>query len=224
MPGIRAADMQESLLGAGREKAKQVLTQRIQAAADRQRLGVEVVFLGVQGIHPPTEVAAEYEGVVGAVQEQQALVLYALAVRNEALSGLAGTVAEANRLYEAYQTASLEGDAAKREELGRGLDEAFRTAGGQISSILSDAKAYAYRKARTAQAMGLRFNGQVKAFHAAAGIYDRHLRLQALNEALKDVRKFAVLCDPNDAQTIVVDLQEKLMPSIYDGPGPLKQE
>ena len=225
-PGLDPADLRESLLGAGRDKAKQVLTRSIQAAADRAGLGVEIVFLGFQGIHPPSEVAAEYEAVVGAVQERQAWVLNALAQRNQELSEVVGTVGGAYRLYElagAYQKAGREGNRVARGELGPRLDAAFGRAGGEIFKTLSDAKAYAYKRARLAQATGLRFDGQVKAFRAAPGIYDRQQRLLAMEEALKGTRKYAVLSDPNDSEVLIVDLQEKLMPSLYDV-GPLQEQ
>lgn len=69
------AALQNSLLGAGRTRAKQVLTENIQMAADKAGLGVEIVFLGLQGIHPPSQVAADYQKVVGAVQKKQCLSL-----------------------------------------------------------------------------------------------------------------------------------------------------
>ncbi len=76
----------QNLLGGGRTKAKQILTERIQKAADNEGLGVEIVFVGLQGIHPPAEVAPDYQAVVGAVQAKQALVLAAEAERNRSLT------------------------------------------------------------------------------------------------------------------------------------------
>jgi len=216
----------ESLLGAGREKAKQVLTSRIQDAADREGLGVQIVFLGVQGIHPPSEVAAEYEAVVGAVQEKQAWVFTALGQHNSDLSELVGTVGGAYRLYDmanAYQRAGREGDRVLQESLGADLDRAFAQASGEVFKTLREAKSYAYRRAREAYAMGVRFDGQVRAYRAAPQIVPQHQRLQAMDQALSGVRKVAVLAEPNDAEVLIVDLQEKLMPNIGDVIGPLQE-
>ena len=220
------ASIGESLLGAGRERAKQVLTSRIQTAADRAGLGVQIVFLGVQGIHPPSEVAAEYEGVVGAVQDRQALVFNALAQRNSDLSELVGSVAGAYRLYDlanAYQKAGREGDRAHQEQLGVDLDLGFGKAGGEVFKGLREAKAYAYRRAREAQARGVRFDGQVQAYRAAPQIVPRQQRLQAMEEVLAGVRKIAVLAEPNDAEVLIVDLQERLMPNVDAIRGPLQE-
>ena len=96
-PGVR-----QSLLGAGRAGAKRILTLRIQQAADNAELGVEIMFLGLQGIHPPPKVAAAYQKVVGAIQKKQALILGAQGQRNKTLSTLVGSVQDANDLYTLY--------------------------------------------------------------------------------------------------------------------------
>ncbi len=92
-------NLEQSLLGAGRSRAKNILMSEIQKAANEAELGIEIVFLGLQGIHPPSEVAADYQAVVGAIQEKQALILEAQAKRNESLSELAGSVQSADELY-----------------------------------------------------------------------------------------------------------------------------
>ena len=62
-----------------RLEAAQLLRERIQAAADARHLGVKILFVGVQDIHPPTKVAADYEKVVGAEQTKLAMILGARA-------------------------------------------------------------------------------------------------------------------------------------------------
>ena len=82
--------------------------------------------------------------------------------------------------------------------------------------ILRQAQANAFEKATEAKADGLRFAGQVKAFETARDIYARTLRVDALAEALQHVRKYAIVTQAKDDQVVVIDLQEKLMPSLYD--------
>ncbi len=67
-----------------------------------------------------------------------------------------------------------------------------------------------------AQATGHRFAGQVQAYQAAPEIYTRYLRLQALAEVLPNVRKYVIVDDPNASRVTTIDLQEKLMPDLYD--------
>ena len=67
------ADLNE-IMSNGRGTASEGLRQRIQAAADQRQLGARIVFVGLQDIHPPVSVAAEYEKVVGARQSSEARV------------------------------------------------------------------------------------------------------------------------------------------------------
>jgi len=209
----------QSLLGAGRAGAKKILTERIQSAADRAGLGIEIVFLGLQGIHPPPEVAADYQKVVGAVQEKQAAILRAQAQRNKILSSLAGSVQDANELYllaTQYQKAKDQSDTEKIERLGKELDQAFAQAKGEIFEKLRQAQSYAFERSTLSHATGLRFAGQLKAYRAAPEIYTQEQRLLALEKSLEDIRKYVVVADQNDTQITIVDLQEKLTPDVYN--------
>ena len=213
------AALERSLLGAGRAKAKQILTGRIQDAADEAGLGVEIVFLGLQGIHPPPEVATDYQKVIGAVQEKQAIVLQSLAERNKTLSSLAGSVEDADKLYNLaakYQQAKEQNNIEQIEKLGNALDKTFVEAKGDIFSTLRQARSYAFEKATLARATGERFESQIKAHKAAKEIYKREQRLAAFEEALQNIRKYVVVADPNDTQIFIFDAKEKLTPSLYD--------
>jgi regulator of protease activity HflC (stomatin/prohibitin superfamily) len=213
------AALQTSLLGAGRAQAKQALTQNIQAAADKAGLGVEIVFVGLQGIHPPTQVAADYEKVVGAVQLKQAVILQAQADRNRILSTLAGSVEGASDLFVLaadYQKARQENNRQKTDEIAGRLDTAFTQADGDIFCKLREAQSYSFERVANARSTGERFDSQVKAYRAAPEIYKKEQRLLALEETLSPIRKYVIVADPNDAETFIVDLKEKLTPSLYD--------
>ena len=213
------ADLEQSLLGAGRSEAKNTLTREIQKAADEAGLGVQIVFLGLQGIHPPPEVASDYQEVVSAVQTKQALILKAQSERNKSLSTLVGSVGTADKLFELavkYEQAEKANNQEDVEKLGNELDKALEEANGDIIKPLRKSQSYAFEKAILAKAAGERFASQLKAYRAAKKIYKRQLRLTALEEGLKDIRKYVVVADPNDEQVMIIDVQEKLTPSIYD--------
>jgi regulator of protease activity HflC (stomatin/prohibitin superfamily)/drug/metabolite transporter superfamily protein YnfA len=72
-----------------RQAAAQTLHDQIQAAANANRLGAKITFVGLQDVHPPTPVAADYEKVVGAEQTKLAAILKAQAeaIRTNALAG-----------------------------------------------------------------------------------------------------------------------------------------
>ncbi len=216
---IEATDTGEGLLGAGRAQAAEYLRQKIQQAADEKALGVEIIFLGMQGIHPAPDVAQAFETAIGAVQKKQAEILRAMAEQNSILSQTAGSVEQSLKLYELvgkFLKANQSGDVDLQIRLGEELDEAMSRAHGEVYKELRLAQAYAFEKPAFAMASGERFIGQLKAWQAAGEIYKQHLRLAMLEEALAGIRKYIVVADANDYQVFQVDLTEKLTPSLYD--------
>ena len=85
---LASVDMNE-IMSQTRLEAAGILRDRIQAGADARALGVKVIFVGLQDIHPPTKVAADYEKVVAAEQTRQAAILnaQAQAIRTNSLAG-----------------------------------------------------------------------------------------------------------------------------------------
>lgn len=106
------------ILSHGRLEAADTLRDRLQSAANQRGLGVKIVFVGLQDIHPPTasEVAKTYENVVGAEQTRLSKILdaQAAAIRTNALADSQAftvtNVADANRVRlvsSAYARAAL---------------------------------------------------------------------------------------------------------------------
>jgi membrane protease subunit HflK len=76
------------LMTRGRLEASKNLVQRMQAAADRHKLGARIIAAGLGDLHPPVKVAEDYEKVIGAEQARKAKVLVARAdeIRTNLLS------------------------------------------------------------------------------------------------------------------------------------------
>ena len=124
-----------------------------------------------------------------------------------------------SKLYElaaGYQKAKDAGDAGKIRQLANDLDTAFAQAKGDIFSTLRQAQSYAFEKATLARAAGQRFASQLKAYRAAKEIYMHQQRLMVFEQALENIRKYVVVTDVNDTQVFVIDVQEKLTPSLYE--------
>jgi regulator of protease activity HflC (stomatin/prohibitin superfamily) len=85
---LASVDMND-IMSHTRLEAADILRDRVQAAADLRSLGVKIIFVGLQDIHPPTKVAGDYEKVVGAEQTRQAAILnaQAQAIRTNSLAG-----------------------------------------------------------------------------------------------------------------------------------------
>ncbi len=91
----------ESLMSQERGQAAQTLRTNIQASVDALQLGVQILYVGLQDIHPPTKVAKDFERVVGAGQTRQASVLDAMAL---AVSNTAWARGESNRVVDVAQS------------------------------------------------------------------------------------------------------------------------
>jgi modulator of FtsH protease HflK len=88
---LASVDM-DKVMSFGRLQAARDLRDAIQRKADGAELGVEIVFVGLQDIHPPigqkrNEVASAYEKVIGAEAEREATVLEAEGYAAENLPG-----------------------------------------------------------------------------------------------------------------------------------------
>ena len=115
-----------------------------------------------------------------------------------------------------YQEAVAEGRDEDVKRLGEQFDAAFNEARGEIYRILSEAQSYDFAQATLAKATGERFAGQLQAYRAAPDIYRCEQRSAALEEGLKNIRKYVVAADPNDREVIILDLQDKLPTNLLD--------
>ena len=98
-----AGTTMDELLSYGRRQAEQSLAKRIQALADQNKLGIEIVRVGIMDAHPPVEkVAPAYQDVIGALEEKETEILkanaYAATVIPEAQAS-AMEIVEAARSY-----------------------------------------------------------------------------------------------------------------------------
>lgn len=90
----------------------------LQAACDRDELGIEVVDLTLVGMHPPVAVATDYQGVVTSQIEAETAIAEAQAAATETLGNALGTAArtEAHAIRDrTRRVAEAKGEAAAFE-------------------------------------------------------------------------------------------------------------
>ncbi len=91
------------VMSSGKAKAAADLQSRIQERADALSLGVKIVLVGLEDIHPPQKVAEAFENVIGAHQEQQAKILQAQAYAAKTVNEAEGEAQRLQHEAEAYR-------------------------------------------------------------------------------------------------------------------------
>lgn len=94
-------------MSTGQDRAATDLRTRIQTASDDANLGVHVLFVGLQGVHPPVKVGKDFNAVVAALQEKEAIIerARAYAVTNVILARAEAT--NRVRQADAYSTRTI---------------------------------------------------------------------------------------------------------------------
>ncbi len=128
-----SADLGE-IMSLGRAEAAQDLRERIQAEANRHQMGANIVYVGLQDIHPPVKVAADYEKVVAAIHTREANILEA-----QAHAIMTNTLADA----QAFKTVSEAQSDRQRREVDALARAALFT--NQIPAYLASPSVYAER-------------------------------------------------------------------------------
>jgi membrane protease subunit HflK len=131
---VAARDLVD-LLGQHRLEISGPIQARLQSDADALGLGVEILFVGLQGVHPPVAVAEAFQSVVGALEEREASILAARAYTNSVLPVAA---ANADRIR-------FEGEA----------NRVRRATTSQAEAQLFDQRLIAYRRAPAVFTSGL---------------------------------------------------------------------
>ena len=152
-----SVDMNE-LMGPGRADAQAVLKDRIGEHA--KKLGAEIVFVGLQDIHPPVG-QNEQSKATGGVAESYEKV------------NVAHLHAETNRLgaikYQAGKVPQARGDA---------------------TNLVAQARSDSTNKVALAEAEAGRFGHQLAAFKGAPSVYKTRMKLETFIDATKGSRKY----------------------------------
>ena len=148
------------LMGPGRTKAQGDLKKAIQQQANISELGAEIVFVGLQDIHPPVG-KNEQSKATGGVAENYEKV------------NVARLHSETNRL------------GALQYKAGR-VPRAY----GLAAELLAKARSESNSKVALAKAEAERFGHQISAFKAAPSVYKTRSKLETFEQATRGARKY----------------------------------
>lgn len=99
----------------GRLEASEELTRRIQGAADKAGLGIDVVYVNLLATHPPVVVGDAFQKVTSAMEKKEALILDAMAYANRVIPEAEGKAAKLLKEAEGYKYRIVK--VAKAEEI-----------------------------------------------------------------------------------------------------------
>lgn len=215
----------DTLLGADRERAGELLRQRIQRAADASPfdLGLDVLFVGVIAVHPPQkeEVAAKFHEQIGALQEKQSTIEQARKEAVTTLASVAGSRTRAIEIGEAMgrldelknqlgQTPEAEKQ-TKRQAIAQqeaAIEAMVDLAGGQAAQVLAEARAYRWQQALTELSRAERFVAELAAYRKAPQYYKARKYLDTLAGALADRRKIILTMQADKPPTLRFNLED----------------
>ncbi|GMU24198.1 MAG: hypothetical protein AMXMBFR13_42740 [Phycisphaerae bacterium] len=216
------------IMGGQRGEIEANLRESIQAAANAAKLGVNIVFLGLQGVHPPEPTAEAFQEVVGAEQKRTASVNSAWADYNKKLSKAAGEVRRAEELAVAIERmnrldADENANPEVRDQARRRVKELFFGAadrnlapiGGEAAGKIAQAQAQRWKVANDAHAESLAFVQAMANMRAAPEVYQMRRYLDTLVEGMGNIRKFVLAASGNyEMPTFQLNLQEPMNASM----------
>lgn len=220
---VFAASMDiDMLMGPGRGKMNRDLQRAVQERMDELNVGIEVVFMGFRGAHPPAEkgVAKAFQGAIAAQTNMLATINAAMGEAQKTLIAVAGTEARARELDEAIRardrlrampesesTASSEAQQRIEDLLMGNAEKGIPRLNGVAAARIAEARADASRLTSFWAAKVRAFATELAAYQTAPTLYKQRKRLEVY-EDIDDVRKFLIIGDPSTV-TIVYESQEQ---------------
>ncbi len=188
------------------------LKSAIQSKVDELGLGLEVMYVGLQEIHPPTEsgVAATFQQVATAEQQRETLIQAARIQYDRELIKVAGDVELAERINNQIErlggaSADADDDDLRTMFLG---DGAFLAVQGHAGEVLSRARAESLKSVSAAASKAGTFELELVAYDASPELYKTRKLLHTLSSELDKVRKYVLLVDTEETR-IIFEMNEE---------------
>jgi len=201
----------DEILGSERAALAEDLRTEIQAELDELESGVEIVFVGAAGVHPPmgneqVKVADAFEQVLQAREEREATIRAAEAESIRVLAEVAGTEEDADaivRALDALEAAAT--DDPRREELTDRVVERLLAAGGEAAGLVMDARAERWARHMDQRGRTILHNARLSAYLAAPALYEEREYLRRFSEALSEVRAVINATDNPTPPVLLLD-------------------
>ncbi len=216
----------DDILGPKRAEISAEMRRRVEAAIAKlnpdpvtgkpRGAGIEIVFCGIVGIHPPKDrdVAAAFERVVDADQRFVARVDDARAQEIKLLTEAAGDVQTARTLIaemnalQALETSATKESPETKARIAEQEQKVLRlldAAGGTTASTIASAKAFRWERHMGDRARATRYAGQLAAYQAAPDLFRASSYFDTLRDSLANSRLYI----SNSNVDVRVELQDR---------------
>lgn len=197
----------EEVLGPARAGLSEDLRRRIQSELDRWNSGIQVIFVGVSGIHPPNDVAESFEKVLEAREKRESTIQDARRIATELLSKAAGSVAQAESVVrEIEKLHQMPSDHPDRAEQAIMVERAVLEAGGSAATVLLEAKAQRWTTQNDKLASAIRHNSRLMPYVKAPVYYEVREYLKTLERALRG--RELIIVPPGVQVRTTIDLKQ----------------
>lgn len=185
--------------------------------------GVKVLFVGVNGVHPPRDVADKFEAVVQALQERETAIERARTAQIRTLAGVAGEVDLASQIadrVDELEAAKFRLRAARRAEsdevpaltqqvaeIELDVQALIRRAGGQAGELLARAGTDRWIEHMGARARWEQLSGEAAVYRDARLLYRTKAYNEALLDLFRDTRLF--ITTPGVPMHTILELQDR---------------
>jgi regulator of protease activity HflC (stomatin/prohibitin superfamily) len=198
----------QKIMSEQRESVTKNLASAIQAKSDELGLGLHIVYVALQDIHPPTEdeVAATFQKVAIAEQQRTKLIESAEITYVETVIGASGDVKRGEKLNELIKRKNdLElTDSAERNVVEAEImkymhgdpDQGLLPIRGDAGEILARARADAITEISDAAAKAATFDLELSAYRASPELYKQRKLLSEVSGELDSIRKYVLVVDP----------------------------
>jgi regulator of protease activity HflC (stomatin/prohibitin superfamily) len=186
----------DDVLGNGRGETSRDLINRVEDRFKNLDAGVKVLFVGIVGVHPPIDTAADFEKVVSSEQQRKGAIEAALTEQTRTLTKAVGSVELAREIVvalDALEAARARGDTEEDYiKQQQKIEDLLTRAGGEAAVKIQQAKADRWVRHMGARGRAERYMGQLLAYRAGGAVYTAQLYFDMVSELMKSARVYIV--------------------------------
>jgi membrane protease subunit HflK len=168
------------------------LTEAYGKLNDGKGAGIEIQFVGVNGVHPPVRVAPNFERTVIARQNRESTLETAMKTKISRLTEVAGSVDLAERIVTRLgELETVRGSGTAEEtELELEVQRLLEDAGGEAGQMLLEAGSSRWARHMSERGRAAMLQGQNLAYEAAPTLFRSKMYFDALLEAMRTARVY----------------------------------